>query len=65
MPHGRRMTGVVLGPRVADPTIRGDTWAEWARGPNGEIVKGEADSDEQVVADLANQLGKVRSDPNG
>jgi hypothetical protein len=40
-PDGWRMMGVVRGPREADPAIRRDTWAAWARGPNGEIVKGE------------------------
>lgn len=65
MPQGWRMMGVVRGPRVADPAIRGDTWAAWARGPNGEIAKGEADSAQQAVADLANQLDRLRTDPNG
>jgi hypothetical protein len=65
LPHQWSIRGVALGPRQADPVIRSETWVAWARGPNGERVEGEGDSPEQAMADLANELRPIRSDPNG
>ncbi len=48
--------GVALGPREADPAIRGATWAAWATGPNGERLQAHGDSPEDALLALTVQL---------
>ena len=52
------------GPRQADPAIHGATWTAWATG-DGQRVEGHGDTAEGAVQDLANQLRRIRPDPNG
>jgi hypothetical protein len=62
--QGWEISGVVKGPRVADPAIEGETWTAWATGDD-ERVEGHGDTAEDAMADLANQLRAIRADPNG
>jgi len=48
--------GVALGPREADPAIRGATWAAWATGPHGERLQAHGDSPEDALLALTVQL---------
>jgi len=61
---GWEVRGVVKGPRLADPAIHGETWTAWATG-QGQRVEGHGDTAEEAVKDLANQLPRIRPDPNG
>ncbi len=44
--------GVALGPREADPAIRGATWAAWATGPHGERLQAHGGSPEEALLAL-------------
>jgi hypothetical protein len=48
--------GVAIGPREADPAIRGATWTAWATGPNGERLQAHGDSPEDALLALTVQL---------
>ena len=64
LPQGWEICGVVKGPRQAEPAIHGSTWTAWAAGDD-ERIEGHGDTAEEAMADLANQLRAIRSDPNG
>jgi len=60
-PSDWELRGVVLGPREADPAIRGPRWAAWAVGPNGERLQAEADSPHDALTTLALRLRELEA----
>jgi hypothetical protein len=52
------MIGVVRGRREVDPQIRSESWVAWARGPNRELVAGQADSAQGTRDALAKAMRK-------
>lgn len=59
--HGWTIRGLVQGPRLADPTIDGEGWVAWARGPGDEAaIEGSGASPEQAVHDLVKRLRPSR-----
>ncbi len=55
----RRIRGLVLGPREADPVIHGRSWVAWAVGPNGAKVSGKGESPEDALLQLTVELKRV------
>lgn len=60
MPRGWRLTVIALGPREADPVIRGPRWAGLARGPDGELAQGEGEQPYRALNDLARKLAPIK-----
>jgi hypothetical protein len=62
--QGWEISGVVNGPREADPAIDGATWTAWAAGKD-QRVEGHGETAEDAMANLANNLRAIRPDSNG
>ncbi|MDQ2933401.1 MAG: hypothetical protein M3R49_00200, partial [Chloroflexota bacterium] len=69
LPEGWELRGVAKGPRTHDPEIASREWCAWAKPAPGnerdhqpQIVEGRADSPQQAVNALAQNLRTLRRD---